>query len=279
MSSKDYQSEEESLRQYFEEISRIPLLTFEQELALSQRIENGEALAREQLIRANLRLVVKIAKAYHSQGLAFLDLIQEGNLGLMNAAAKYDYRKQVRFSTYASWWIKQSILRAIVNKKKLIRLPHRKEESLRRLNRFILDYIAENHRQPGVEELVAGLRLDRQEVLSLLALSNPMNSLDKELGDETGTLLDVIEDQSFEPQQEVLQACLKEETNRLLDLLKDKERQILMYRFSFVEGKKYTLKTIGDELGISPETVRQIEMRALGKLRHEGNRLKEFLYA
>lgn len=279
MNTKDFVGEEECLKRYFEDISRTPLLTFEEELELSRRIEAGDALAREKMIKSNLRLVVKIAKNYHAQGLSFLDLIQEGNLGLMNAAGKYDFRKNVRFSTYASWWIKQSIVRAIANKKKLIRLPHRKEESLRRIQRFMVEYQGTFQSQPTIQEIAENLGLREQEVIALLDAGSPVGSLDKDLGEESGSLMDVVEDSTYEPQKDMLETCIKEETLKLLETLMEKEKKILMYRYSFLGGKKHTLKTIGTEMGISPETVRQIEMKALVKLRKEGEALREYVYS
>ena len=271
--------EEESLKRYFEEISRTPLLNFEQELDLSRKIEAGNVPAKELLIKSNLRLVVKIAKNYHAMGMSFLDLIQEGNLGLMNAALKYDHRKNVRFSTYASWWIKQSIIRAIANKKKMIRLPHRKEESLRKIQRYVLEFQTLNQCQPTVDEISQELRIKHQEVIALLDAGSPISSLDKELGEETGSLMDMVEDSTYEPQTDMLESCVKNETMRLLETLMEKEKKILMYRYSFFGDKKQTLKTIGTEMGISPETVRQIEMKALAKLRKDSENLREYVYS
>lgn len=196
-----HHSQDESLARYFEEIARTPLLTFEQELDLSRRVQAGEEAARKKLIQANLRLVVKIAKAYSRYGTAFLDLIQEGNLGLINAAGKFDYRKNVRFSTYASWWIKQSIVRALVNKNRMIRLPHRKEESLRRLTAYLAEAAA-TQQTPTVEQLAVYLRLERDEVLSLLELAGTVTSLDKEVGEDSISLIDLVEDRSYQPESE-----------------------------------------------------------------------------
>ena len=191
-----HHSQDESLARYFEEISRTPLLTFEEELDLSRRVEAGEEAARKRLIQANLRLVVKIAKAYSRYGTAFLDLIQEGNLGLINAAGKFDYRKNVRFSTYASWWIKQSIVRALVNKNRMIRLPHRKEESLRKLMAKLAESSA-SQQTPTIDQLADYLRLGKDEVLSLLELAGTVTSLDKEVGEESVSLIDLVEVRHF----------------------------------------------------------------------------------
>jgi RNA polymerase primary sigma factor len=272
-----HHSQDESLARYFEEISRTPLLTFEEELELSRRVEAGDEAARKRLIQANLRLVVKIAKAYSRYGTAFLDLIQEGNLGLINAAGKFDYRKNVRFSTYASWWIKQSIVRALVNKNRMIRLPHRKEESLRKLTARLAE--AAGMRQTvTVDELSAYLRLGKDEVLSLLELAGTVTSLDKEVGDEGVSLIDLVEDRSYQPEAECFVREFQTDTRRLLDTLLDREKDVLLSRFAFEGEKKRTLKTIGEQMGLSAETVRQMEIRALEKLRLQKDDLREYLY-
>jgi len=273
----NHHSHDESLARYFEEISRTPLLTFEEELELSRQVEAGSERARQRLIQANLRLVVKIAKAYSRYGTAFLDLIQEGNLGLINAAGKFDYRKNVRFSTYASWWIKQSIVRALVNKNRMIRLPHRKEESLRKLMAYTADAAARNQ-TPTLDDLVQELRLGREEVLALLELSGTVTSLDREVGDESVSLIDLVEDRSYQPETACFEREFTTDTHRLLATLQDRERDVLLHRFAFVGDKKCTLKTIGEAMGLSAETVRQMEIRALEKLRLQKDDLREYLY-
>ncbi len=277
MKLSSHHSQDESLAQYFEEISKTPLLTFEQELELSRRVQSGDESARQRLIQANLRLVVKIAKAYSRYGTAFLDLIQEGNLGLINAAGKFDYRKNVRFSTYASWWIKQSIVRALVNKNRMIRLPHRKEESLRKLMAKMAEAAAAKH-TPTVDELAAYLRLGKEEVLALLELSGAVTSLDKEVGDEAVSLIELVEDRSYQPESEYFVHEFVSDTKRLLDTLADRERDVLLCRYAFEGEKKKTLKTIGEQLGLSAETVRQMEIRALEKLRVQKDDLREYMY-
>lgn len=267
-----------SLHAYLEEISRFSLLNYEQELEYSRRIENGDKEALNSLINANLRLVVKIAKAYVSFEMGLMDLIQEGNLGLIKAAEKYDYRKEVRFSTYASWWIKQSISRAITNKRRTIRLPHRKEEALKRIQRISEEFSQEYYRQPSIEELAAYCGMKEEEVSSVMDLAATTVSLDSEINANSGTLLDVLEDHSFSPDGELVRKNLEEDTRKFLSVLREREREILMYRFAFDGGEKKTLKTIGEKMGISPETVRQIEMRALKKLRYEAEPIREYLY-
>ena len=271
-------SEPDVLKSYFEQIKNTPLLSFEEEIELSKSIQKGNQEARKKLIEANLRLVIKIAKAYKTTDLSLLDLIQEGNLGLMKAADKFDYRKNVRFSTYASWWIKQSIVRALSNKRRTIRLPHRKEEKLRKINKIINSLSQLLMREPTSIEIAEEVGMSAREVENILSISNSIVSLDSDIADESGTLQEVYEDFSFDPNKELINKSFKEDTMKLLEKLMDKERQILLYRFSFYGGKRYTLKTIGEEMGLSPETVRQIEIRALKKLRESAGELKEYCY-
>lgn len=278
MKKTKYDDSDLSLHAYLEEISRYSLLNYEEELDYSRRIEKGEHDALNSLINANLRLVVKIAKAYVSTDMGLMDLIQEGNLGLIKAAEKYDYRKEVRFSTYASWWIKQSISRAITNKRRAIRLPHRKEEALKRLQKISEEFSQEYFRQPTIEELAAYTSMDEREVSSVLDLASTTVSLDSEINMNSGTLLDVLEDNSYSPDGELVRKSLKEDTRRFLDILREREKTILMYRFAFDGDKKFTLKMIGEKMGISPETVRQIEMRALKKLRTEAEPIRQYIY-
>ena len=265
---------DDSLARYFEEISRTPLLDFAAEQALSERILAGDSGAKEKLIQANLRLVVKIAKSYANYGMSFLDVIQEGNLGLMHAAGKFDFHKNVRFSTYASWWIKQSIVRALVNKNRMIRLPHRKEESLRRL----VALVGDGQRSLSVDELMVQLRLERREVLALLELAGTVASLDRETGEDGLCLLDQVEDRQFQPETEFFDQAFRVDTQKLLNTLPAREQDILKYRFAFKGGKRCTLKTVGETLGLSAETVRQLEIRALQKLRLQKDFLREYQY-
>ena len=270
--------DDDALKAYFNQIRKTPLLTFEEELELSRSIEEGDEDARRRLVEANLRLVVKIAKAYISKDVGLLDLIQEGNLGLLKAASKYDHRKQVRFSTYASWWIKQSITRALSNKRRSIRLPHRKEDALRKIQRAFNVLSQSLSRRPSVEEVAVEVGMDSAEVVEILNISHGPVSLDSDINSESGTLHDVFEDYSYSPDSEVMQQVMRDETLKFLERLREKEKKILLYRLAFHGGKKYTLKRISDELGISPETVRQIEMRAIRKLRQHASEIEEFVY-
>ncbi len=271
-------TEENTLKAYFRQIQRSALLSFDEELELSRRIQGGDELARQKLIEANLRLVVKISKSYVTSDVNFLDVIQEGNLGLIKAAEKYDHKKNVRFSTYAAWWIKQSITRSITNKKRAIRLPHRKEEALKRLQKISEEFSQEYFRQPSMEELAAYTGMKEREVSAVLELASSTVSLDTEINLNSGTLLDVLEDNSYCPDNELLRKSMRDDTRRFLDVLREREKTILMYRFAFDGGKKHTLKMIGEKMGISPETVRQIEMRALKKLRSEAEPIREYIF-
>jgi len=271
-------SDSDALKTYFDQIKGTPLLSFEQEIELSKSIQKGNQDARSKLIEANLRLVIKIAKAYKTTDTSLLDLIQEGNLGLMKAAEKFDYHRNVRFSTYASWWIKQSIVRALSNKRRAIRLPHRKEEKLRKINKITNLLFQSLMREPTPQEIAKEAGMSIHEVENMLQIANTIVSLDGDIDDESVTLQEVFEDYTFDPNVELVNKSFKEDTKKLLEKLMDREKQILLYRFSFYGGKRYTLKTIGEEMGLSPETVRQIEIRALKKLRESAWELKEYCY-
>lgn len=273
-----HRQEDDALRSYFDEIKQHKLLTFEEELELSRKIQSGDEAARHRLIEANLRLVVKIAKSYVTPGFGLLDLIQEGNMGLIRAAEKYDHRKQVRFSTYAAWWIRQSIVRAIAKKQKAIRLPHRKNNLLKKIQRTYYQLSQELEHEPSAEEIAVEIGIDPSMVDQMLQVGNPVVSLDCEIGDDASTLLDMLEDSTYEPERVCINKSMQEDTMHFLDHLKERERQILLYRFAFFGGKKYTLKKIGMEMGISPETVRQIEMRAIRKLRDHAEEMKDYLH-
>ncbi|MFP3959190.1 MAG: RNA polymerase sigma factor RpoD/SigA [Spirochaetaceae bacterium] len=269
---------DDTLKAYFDQIKKTPLLTPEEECELGRRIQDGDEAAKAKLIESNLRLVVKIAKSYITSDVSFIDLVQEGNLGLIKAASKFDHRRKVRFSTYASWWIKQSITRALSNKRRQIRLPHRKEDALRRIQRTYTTLSQRLMRSPTVPEVAHELGLKPEEVTDILNISSAVVSLDTDINEDSGTFHDIFEDYSYAPDMELMKRSLRDETMRFLERLKDRERQILLYRFAFYGGKKYTLKRISDEMGISPETVRQIEIRALRKLKEHAGELREYVY-
>ena len=260
---------EDSLRSYYAKIKSISLLTAEEECILSRRIRAGDEEARGRLIEANLRLVVKIARTFAAYDVPLIDLIQEGNLGLIKAAEKFDDRKNVRFSTYASWWIKQAITRSLVNSRRAIRLPHRKEELLKRIQRTYNVLTQTLQTQPTSADIARDLHVPEEAVTSVLEMSGSLVSLDAEDGEDSGSMIDIVEDSTYEPSSQFDEVCAREKVLRMLELLMEKERRILLYRFEFFGGERYTLKQIGTELGISPETVRQIEKRALSKLREQ----------
>ena len=270
--------QDSAIKSYFRQIQKYPLLDFDQEIDLSKRIQSGDKHAEKELVEANLRLVVKIAKPYVSREMSFLDVIQEGNLGLMKAAEKYDYRKNVRFSTYAAWWIRQAIVRAISNKRRPIRLPHRKEEIIRKIKQAYYSLSQVYMREPTTEEIAEELKIDVVELTTIIQMSGDIVSLDAEINDDAGTLITMFEDKSYEPATAVFNKFMRADTLKSMEILGEKEKQVLLYRYSFYDGKKYTLKKIGDKFGISPETVRQIEMRALKKLGKESEKLKEYVY-
>lgn len=268
---------EDILKTYFSQIKTARLLSFEEELELSKRIQAGDEGARKRLIEANLRLVVKIAKGYMSPDVQLMDLIQEGNLGLITAAQKYDFKKNVRFSTYANWWIKQAISRSLANKRRAIRLPHRKEEAIKKIQRAWTVLNQLSMRRPTLEEIAAEVKMPIDEVDALLNHAAGVVSLDAETNDDSISLLELCEDYTYSPDREVMKTMAREDTLKLLSRLMEREKQILMYRFQFLNGETWTLKRIGDEMGISPETVRQIEMRALRKLRDKAVPLRDYM--
>lgn len=260
-------SREDGLRAYYATIKRIPLLSAEEERELSTRVLSGDEEARRMLIEANLRLVVKIARGFVTPDMPLLDLIQEGNVGLIKAAEKYDGERQVRFSTYASWWIKQAITRSLVNSRRAIRLPHRKEELLKKIQRTYSILTQVLQREPTATEIAAELRIPESTVHGVIGMAASLVSLENDYDEDAGSVIDIYEDNSYSPDGELMRSCARDETLQMLALLLERERRILMYRFEFLGGERHTLKSIGVELGISPETVRQIEKRALRKLK------------
>jgi len=275
---RDLRNEDEDfIKIYFEEINRTPLLSFEEEKALSKKILKGDKQALECLIKANLRLVVKIAKQYVTKDYQIMDIIQDGNLGLIKAAEKYDYRRAVRFSTYASWWIKLSIVRSLSLKKRMIRIPHRKEEKLRHIRKVWNSLNQSLRRIPTVDEIALELDMDIHEVDALLGMANPVVSFENTLASDDCALFNILEDYTFSPDHLVLQETIRRETNNVLRSLVPKERMVLACRYGFNNDRKCTLKRMGDHFGISAETVRQIEMKALRKIREKHAYLREYL--
>ena len=265
------------IKLYLEEINRTKLLSFEEEVSLSKKIQSGDKQALERLIKANLRLVVKIAKQYVTKDYQLMDIVQDGNLGLIKAAEKYDYKREVRFSTYASWWIKQSIVRSLSLKKRMIRLPHRKEEKLRKIKKTWNMLYQKDKRMPKVEDIAASMGVDKREVEDILTVATPVVSFDSTIANEDYALVNILEDYSFSPDAIVLHKKLKEETDKILNGLIPKEKIVLESRFGFLDDKKHTLKMMGDKFGISAETVRQIELKALRKLRDQFSYMADYI--
>jgi RNA polymerase primary sigma factor len=265
---------------YINYTRKIPLLTFGEELDLSREIQNGNAAARRKLIESNLRLVVKIARAYLARDVSLMDLIQEGNIGLMRAVDKYDHGKQVRFSTYAAWWIRQSISRYLTDNRRTIRLPHKKEEMLRKIQQSYHILSQLYMRRPRTEEIAAEIGVPVRDVEFFLSLSHDIISLEtvRESNEQTGPI-EFLEDLTYNPERALLRKSSREATLKVLDSLKDREKNILIYRYQLDGGKRHTLKNISDKTGLSTETVRQIEFRALKKLRFHAEELRLFVEA
>ena len=278
---KDVEKEgEDSLHVYFEQIKNIPLLTFEEELELSSRIQSGDEEARCHLIKANLRLVAKIAMNYVAPDVSLMDLIQEGNMGLMRAAEKYDRSKQVRFSTYAAWWIRQVVTRYLSDKRRTIRLPHRKEEILHRIHKAYHALSQELMRQPKADEIAAEIGVPQKDVEFLINLSQDFLPFDADLnGKESVAVLEFHEDYTYSPERALIRKNSREATLKILNHLKDREKRILIYRYQLNGGRRYTLKGVSDKMGLSTETIRQIELKALHKLRNHAHELQPYFGA
>jgi RNA polymerase primary sigma factor len=267
--------DEDILQTYFDQIKTISLLSFEEELELSRRIQQGDEAARQRLIEANLRLVVKIARVYIIPDVSFMDIIQEGNMGLMHAAEKYDHVKNVRFSTYSSWWIRQYITRYLSNKRRVIRLPHRKEEIFRKIQRAYHTLSQTLARQPKTSEIAEEIGIPLEDVEFIINITHSFISLEMETNDyESGAMMDLHEDYTYSPERALMRKSSRAEALRVLDRLKDREKRILMYRYQLNGSETHTLKKIGDKMGLSPETVRQIEIKALQKMRSHAEELR-----
>jgi len=272
------QKDDDILLAYVNQIRSVPLLTFAEELELSKRIQKGDEAARNRLIEANLRLVVKIAKAYSNKGVPFMDLIQEGNMGLIRAVEKYDHNRQVRFSTYATWWIRQAITRYLTDRKRTIRLPHRKEEILRKVNQAYNVLTQRNNRTPKFIEIADEIGVPVKDVEFVLSLSNDTIPLEGECGvNENYFMIEHLADHTYNPEPVLMKKSSREETFRILNQLKDQEKDVLIYRYELNGSKKRTLKNISTKLGLSTETIRQIELRALQKLRNNAQDLRLYV--
>ena len=272
---------DDSVRLYLREIGKIPLLSAEEELALAQRVVKGDKKAKDKMAEANMRLVVSIAKRYSGRGLDFLDLIQEGNTGLLRAVEKFDPDKGFKFSTYATWWIRQAITRAIADQARVIRIPVHMVETINKLIRTQRRLTSELGREPSPEELAKEMEMDVEKVLHIQKISQDTTSLDAAVGeDEDSTLGEFIEDQdSVSPVDAATYELLKEHINDTLSLLTPREQKILRMRFGLEDGRSHTLEEVGQEFGVTRERIRQIEAKALAKLRKhkDSKRLKDYL--
>ncbi|MDO4523394.1 MAG: RNA polymerase sigma factor RpoD [Eubacteriales bacterium] len=274
-------STEDPVRMYLKEIGNVPLLTTEEEVALAQKVEEGDEEAKKQLIEANLRLVVSIAKKYVGRGMPFLDLIQEGNMGLMKAVDKFDYAKGFKFSTYATWWIRQAITRGIADTGRTIRVPVHMVETINKTLRMTRTLLQELGREPTPEEVADRLGVPVSRVREVLKISRDPVSLDTPIGEEDDSHLgDFIEDDSaLSPADSAAFSMLREELSTALESLTDRERQVVQLRFGLIDGRARTLEEVGKEFNVTRERIRQIEAKALRKLRHpsRSKRLRDFL--
>ncbi|UQD52783.1 RNA polymerase sigma factor RpoD [Bacillus methanolicus] len=269
------------VRMYLKEIGRVDLLSAEEEIELAKRIEQGDEEAKRRLAEANLRLVVSIAKRYVGRGMLFLDLIQEGNMGLIKAVEKFDYRKGYKFSTYATWWIRQAITRAIADQARTIRIPVHMVETINKLIRVQRQLLQDLGREPTPEEIAEDMDLTPEKVREILKIAQEPVSLETPIGEEDDSHHgDFIEDQdATSPSDHAAYELLKEQLEDVLDTLTDREENVLRLRFGLDDGRTRTLEEVGKVFGVTRERIRQIEAKALRKLRHpsRSKRLKDFL--
>lgn len=275
---------DDSVRLYLREIGKIPLLNAEEELALAQRVVAGEKKAKDKMAEANMRLVVSIAKRYSGRGLDFLDLIQEGNTGLLRAVEKFDPDKGFKFSTYATWWIRQAITRAIADQARTIRIPVHMVETINKLLRTQRRMTQELNREPTIEELGKELEMEPEKVEYVIKIKQDITSLDAGVGrdgeDEDSVLGDFIEDEDgATPEESAANQLLKEQVQAVLSTLSDREQKIVKMRFGLENGKSHTLEEVGQEFAVTRERIRQIEAKALAKLRKhkDAKKLHEYL--
>lgn len=275
---------DDSVRLYLREIGKIPLLNSEEELALAQRVVAGEKKAKDKMAEANMRLVVSIAKRYSGRGLDFLDLIQEGNTGLLRAVEKFDPDKGFKFSTYATWWIRQAITRAIADQARTIRIPVHMVETINKLLRTQRRMTQELNREPSIEELAKELEMEPEKVEYVMKIKQDITSLDAGVGrdgdDEDSVLRDFIEDEDGKtPEESAADQLLKEQVQSILSTLSDREQKIIKMRFGLENGKSHTLEEVGQEFAVTRERIRQIEAKALAKLRKhkDSKKLHEYL--
>lgn len=281
LSVPDGISTEDPVRMYLKEIGKVPLLTAEEEIELAKRMELGDQEAKRRLAEANLRLVVSIAKRYVGRGMLFLDLIQEGNLGLIKAVEKFDYRKGYKFSTYATWWIRQAITRAIADQARTIRIPVHMVETINKLIRVSRQLLQELGREPTPEEIAAEMEMPVERVREILKISQEPVSLETPIGEEEDSHLgDFIQDDNVPvPADAATFTLLKEQLEDVLGTLTEREQKVLILRFGLEDGRARTLEEVGKEFNVTRERIRQIEAKALRKLRHpsRSRKLKDYL--
>jgi RNA polymerase primary sigma factor len=268
------------VRQYLRDIGRVSLLTAEQEIDLAQRAEKDEKKARDKLISANLRLVVSIAKKYVGRGMSLLDLIEEGNIGLMRAVDKYDWRRGYKFSTYATWWIRQAITRAIADQARTIRIPVHMVETINRFNRIQRRLMQELGREPTPEEVATTMGIDAAKAREIIKVSQEPTSLETPVGDEEDShLSDFIPSNALAPDEQATRELLKAHLDEVLDTLSPREKRVLQLRFGLDDGKQRTLEEVGREFGVTRERIRQIEAKAIRKLKHptRAKKLRDYL--
>ncbi len=272
---------DDPVRMYLKEIGRVPLLTAEEEIELAKRMEQGDEEAKKKLAEANLRLVVSIAKRYVGRGMLFLDLIQEGNLGLIKAVEKFDYGKGFKFSTYATWWIRQAITRAIADQARTIRIPVHMVETINKLIRVSRQLLQELGRDPTPEEIAAAMEIPVERVREIQKVAQEPVSLETPIGEEEDSHLgDFIEDEDAPaPAEAASYILLREQLESVLDTLTPREEKVLRLRFGLDDGRSRTLEEVGQEFGVTRERIRQIEAKALRKLRHpsRSRKLKDYL--
>ena len=272
---------DDPVRMYLKEIGRVPLLSADEEIALAKRMEAGDEKAQKELAEANLRLVVSIAKRYVGRGMLFLDLIQEGNLGLIKAVEKFDYNKGYKFSTYATWWIRQAITRAIADQARTIRIPVHMVETINKLIRVSRQLLQQLGREPSPEEIAEAMEISVERVREIMKIAQEPVSLETPIGEEEDSHLgDFIEDQDAPaPAEAASFMLLKEQLEEVLDTLTEREERVLRLRFGLDDGRARTLEEVGQNFGVTRERIRQIEAKALRKLRHpsRSRKLKDFL--
>ena len=272
---------EDPVRMYLKEIGKVPLLSAEEEIELAKKMEMGDLEAKQRLAEANLRLVVSIAKRYVGRGMLFLDLIQEGNLGLIKAVEKFDYRKGYKFSTYATWWIRQAITRAIADQARTIRIPVHMVETITRVKKAQSQLLHENGCEPGEDEIAEYLGMSTDKVREIIRIAQDPVSLETPIGEEEDSHLgDFIPDEDAPaPADEACNSMLKSMLGEVLDTLTEREKRVIILRFGLIDGRQRTLEEVGQEFQVTRERIRQIETKALRKLRHptRSRKLKDFL--